>query len=213
MPRQRFDNLEPDRREAILAAAGEEFAANGYAGASLSRIIRAAGISKGSLYYYFENKADLFSSVIEEAVGRMVDDVGGLGLARLERSNFWDAVREYGRASVDLMRQDVWYVRLGMAFYRLREDPEAEAAVQPALEWSRSLMRDLLLRGRELEVVRSDLPVDLLVALAMAVDEAGGRWMLEHMAGKSDPELQELVDAQIDVLRDMLDARNEGWES
>ena len=212
MARARFDNLEPDRQESILAVAADEFAANGYAAASLNRIIETAGISKGSLYYYFDDKEDLFTSVVEVALHRLVGDMGGMDLDQLERSNYWEGVRTFGLKSLDLMRNDVWYVRLTMAFPRLRQEPEAVEAVKPALEWGRRLTTELLGRGRELGVVRKDLPLDLLVEVTMAADDAGDRWMIEHLDDFPGEALRKLVEARIDLMRDMLDAENEGWE-
>jgi AcrR family transcriptional regulator len=213
MARARFDNLDPERREAILAAAGEEFARHGYAGASLNRIIDAADFSKGSLYYYFDDKADLFASVIEETVSRLMGDMGGIDLDRLDRTSYWESLRRFAMASVELMSRDVWYVRLAMAFPRLRQEPEAGAGVRPALEWGRRLTTELLSRGRELGVVRRDLPLELLVEVTMAADEAGDRWMFERLDEYQGEALLKLVEARIDLMRDMLDAENEGWES
>ena len=60
MPTKRFENIDPERKKKILDAARLEFIRNGYDGASLNTIIREAGISKGSLYYYFEDKIDIY---------------------------------------------------------------------------------------------------------------------------------------------------------
>ncbi|MGK7312367.1 MAG: TetR/AcrR family transcriptional regulator [Candidatus Longimicrobiales bacterium M2_2A_002] len=213
MARARFQNLEPERQEAILSAAADEFAAHGYSGASLNRIIEAADISKGSLYYYFDDKADLFASVVEAAMERLFRVVEGFSLDELSRSDFWETVRQVGLRSVDLMKEDTWDVRLALAFPRLREEPEAGEGVRPMLEWGRDFTEDLLRRGRELQVVRRDLPLDLLVEVTMALDEAGDRWMVEHLDEYRDEEaFRELVEARIDLMRDMLDAENEGWE-
>ena len=212
MAKSRFENLPPERRETILEAAGEEFAGRGYAGAALSRIIEAAGISKGSLYYYFEDKADLFNTVVMAAVERMLGDVGGMALDELTASSFWDTVREVGLRSVELTTRDAWYVRLALAFPRLREEPQAGEAVKPALEWGRQFTRSLLGRGRELRVVRRDLPLELLVEITMAADEAGDRWMMRHWDEYGPEKRGKLIEARIDLMRDMLDAENEGWE-
>jgi AcrR family transcriptional regulator len=212
MARARFTNLDNDRQEAILSAAAEEFAANAYAGASLSRIIEAAGISKGALYYYFDDKADLFATVIDETMKRLVHDMGGFDLDRLDRSNFWESLRAFGLRSTELMSADTWYVRLALAFPRLRDDPEAAEGVRATLEWSRRLTTGVLERGRELQVVRRDLPLGLLVEVTMATDEAGDRWMLERLDEYQGERLRQLVEARIDMMRDMLDAENEGWE-
>ena len=65
MARTRFENLARDKQEAILEAAAEEFAEKGFEAASINRIIRASGMSKGSVYYYVEDKADLFATTFQ----------------------------------------------------------------------------------------------------------------------------------------------------
>ena len=213
MARARFENLDPERQEGILSAAADEFATHGYTGASLNRIIEAAGISKGSLYYYFDDKADLFASVVETAMQRLFRVVEGMSLDDLDRTSFWDRVRQVGLRSIDLMKEDTWDVRLAMAFPKLREEPEAGEGVRPMLEWGRQFTTNLLRRGRELQVVRRDLPLELLVEITLAADEAGDRWMVEHLEEYEDEaRLRKLMEARIDLLRDMLDAENEGWE-
>jgi AcrR family transcriptional regulator len=210
--RNRFDNLDPERREAMLAAAADEFAERGYGGASLSRIIEAAGISKGSLYYYFNDKEDLFATTVKVAMRRLVEAAGGFDLEALTRETYWDALRAFGMRSAELYSRQEWYVRFGLAFARLRDEPEAGSAVRPALEWGRRITRDVLARGQELGTVRQDLPLDLLVEVTMAVDEAGDRWFAAHHEKYADADLRALVEARIDLMRDMLDAQHEGWE-
>ncbi|WP_010508903.1 TetR/AcrR family transcriptional regulator [Komagataeibacter europaeus] len=54
------------KRQQILAGAARVFARQGYEGASMSGIARDAGVSKGTLYNYFESKATLFSAFVEQ---------------------------------------------------------------------------------------------------------------------------------------------------
>ncbi|MBB6629539.1 TetR/AcrR family transcriptional regulator [Nocardioides sp. KIGAM211] len=51
-------------REAVLAAAHETFAADGYHGATLARIAARAGFSKGAVYSNFASKEDLFLALL-----------------------------------------------------------------------------------------------------------------------------------------------------
>lgn len=60
MPKQTFFNLNRKKRLRIIRAALTEFAEHGYQNANLDRIVSKAGIPKGSLYQYFENKEDFF---------------------------------------------------------------------------------------------------------------------------------------------------------
>lgn len=54
-----------DTRSAILAAAREEFATSGYAGASLRGIARRAGVDPRLVHHYFDGKAALFAEIID----------------------------------------------------------------------------------------------------------------------------------------------------
>lgn len=57
---------EADKRAQILEGARQIFFAHGFNGASMSDIAQAAGVSKGTLYVYFENKERLFAALVEE---------------------------------------------------------------------------------------------------------------------------------------------------
>ncbi|RFD20117.1 TetR family transcriptional regulator [Komagataeibacter melaceti] len=54
------------KRQQILAGAARVFAEKGYEGASMSSIARDAGVSKGTLYNYFDSKATLFAAFVEQ---------------------------------------------------------------------------------------------------------------------------------------------------
>lgn len=67
MPKSTFFNLPEEKRRQILDLAIEEFAYNDYKTASISNIVARAGIAKGSLYQYFEDKRDLYLYLIQLA--------------------------------------------------------------------------------------------------------------------------------------------------
>lgn len=52
------------RRDAILAAALEEFSAKGFAAARLDDVAKRAGVAKGTIYLYFADKEGLFQELI-----------------------------------------------------------------------------------------------------------------------------------------------------
>src|SRR5436190_16378630 len=55
-------------QERILAAALEEFAAKGFAGARVDVIARNARINKRMLYHYFGDKEELFRAVLRRKI-------------------------------------------------------------------------------------------------------------------------------------------------
>lgn len=66
---------DPEKRNQILAGARQMFFERGFDAASMGDIARVAGVSKGTLYVYFENKEDLFGALVsiecEETAERM----------------------------------------------------------------------------------------------------------------------------------------------
>jgi AcrR family transcriptional regulator len=211
MTSQRFHNLTPERQEALLAAAADEFAAYGYTAASMNRIVERAGSSKGAFYYYFENKADLLATVVEAAMARVLTEMQFPEPESLSAATFWDRLRETMLESMRLLDVETWYMRVLHAFYRLREEKEAREATAGVMDRSRELLAAFLRRGRDLGVVRTDLPLDLLVDIYVAADEAGDRWMMQRWKDLSGQEKHALMDARFDLVRDMLDAQHMGW--
>ncbi|MGB9200231.1 TetR/AcrR family transcriptional regulator [Methanobacterium sp.] len=62
-----------ERKNELIAAAFDEFTLNSYENASLNNIIKTAGISKGTFYYNFENKMELYLSMVEIAGRNQVE--------------------------------------------------------------------------------------------------------------------------------------------
>jgi TetR/AcrR family transcriptional regulator len=54
------------KRTAILDAAKEEFIDHGYEAASINRIIRTSGTSKGTFYYHFSSKQELYAELLQD---------------------------------------------------------------------------------------------------------------------------------------------------
>jgi AcrR family transcriptional regulator len=60
------------RREAILAAALDEFAARGFAAARLDDVARRAGVAKGTIYLHFRDKEALFQDLVRSVLSPLV---------------------------------------------------------------------------------------------------------------------------------------------
>jgi TetR/AcrR family transcriptional regulator of autoinduction and epiphytic fitness len=62
--------LSPEKREAILQGAMQEFLEHGYAGARIDKIVVAAGVSKATVYRHFADKEALFTALIQRIAGK-----------------------------------------------------------------------------------------------------------------------------------------------
>jgi AcrR family transcriptional regulator len=72
----------PARREAILDAALEEFAANGFYETSLEGVADRAGISKALIYEHFSSKRDLHEALLARYRQKLLERVIGTSSAR-----------------------------------------------------------------------------------------------------------------------------------
>lgn len=62
--------LSPEKTEAILCGAMQEFLEHGYAGARIDKIVAAAGVSKATVYRHFADKKALFNVLIQRMAAR-----------------------------------------------------------------------------------------------------------------------------------------------
>ena len=88
----RWQRRSEDRPREICAAALQVFAKKGFAAAKLDDIARRAGVSKGTLYLYFKDKAELFQAVVRDAVAPNIETVAGA--ANFHDAPFADVVRQ-----------------------------------------------------------------------------------------------------------------------
>lgn len=112
------------KREAILAAALDEFSSQGFAAARLDDVARRAGVAKGTIYLYFRDKESLFQELIRTMLTPLVGTIEALGAADLPLAALADHIVElFVREVYETRRKDV--VRLmiseGRRFPKLAE--------------------------------------------------------------------------------------------
>jgi AcrR family transcriptional regulator len=65
-----------ERRQAIVAAALEEFVARGFTATRLDDVARRAGVAKGTIYLHFKDKESMFEELIRTAIVPLVSRLG-----------------------------------------------------------------------------------------------------------------------------------------
>src|SRR5260370_41883945 len=97
MPFPRFHNLPLEKRERLMEVAAQEFAAYGFEDASVDRILETVQMSKGAAYDDFEDKVDLFFTVIQYCNERLKLFDLELDPATPTAENFWPTSAERHR--------------------------------------------------------------------------------------------------------------------
>lgn len=102
----------PPNREAILAAAREQFADRGYDGATIRGIAAGAGVDPALVHHYYGSKADLFAAALRLPVTPatvladvLQGDLDGLGERLVRRFlDLWSSDAGIGASIVGLLR-------------------------------------------------------------------------------------------------------------
>jgi AcrR family transcriptional regulator len=175
----RFQKLSAERRHRLLSAAAVEFAAKGFQGAALTAIAEKSGMGKASFYYYFADKADLCATVLDEAWRRFRME-GRLDLGSLTAETFWPSFEAATRENLEKCVEEPWLLAAAKLLNRSATHGPGEAVLDEYREKRREWEAAFIQRGQELGAVRSDVPADLLVAIALSARQASNLWILDR---------------------------------
>lgn len=200
MPRPRFDKLEPERRSALLRIAAEEFAEHGYEAASYNRIIERAGVSKGAIYYYFDDKEDLYATVLRDALQRIIVETGDVGGAA-DANGFWRAYEDWYQRSLQLFQDDPHAVGLSRSLVKALSRGAATGVLAELRAFAHGLLAEVVRQGQAVGAIRTDLPFELLLAVLMALEEGVDLWLGDHIGDRSAAELGRLATTLTELVR------------
>ncbi|HZZ49765.1 MAG TPA: TetR/AcrR family transcriptional regulator [Pseudonocardia sp.] len=174
MPTARFFRLPEERRFAVLEAAEAEFGANGFSRGSVNAIAAAANISKGSLFQYFEDKAELCAYLSDLVCGRIRDAM----TARFERLPWSEDFFGSLQSAVEYWMHYYAEHPAELAFttaVNLEPDPATQRAVRAAVNQHYiDVFQPLLKAAHSSGQLAPEADLDLFLALIML--------MLPHLA-------------------------------
>jgi AcrR family transcriptional regulator len=146
-----------ERRDAILAAALDEFAGRGFAATRLDDVARSAGVAKGTIYLHFADKETLFQELIRLEIGPVVAALEGMSHADVPlRQVMGQLIEVFVREVLETRRKDV--IRLviteGPRFPKL-----AEFYYREVISRVMRTIQSMLRRAHERGELVSDAPV------------------------------------------------------
>jgi TetR/AcrR family transcriptional regulator, repressor for uid operon len=151
------------RRERILAAAQECFSRSGFHRTTMQDVCRAAGISAGALYLYFDSKESLIAGIVESEQARVINQFASLHGA----ANVLAGITEVMRNCLAAQSADKAVLFLEIVAESGR-NPNVRMALRRVDEAIHGSLRDVLLRatqdGRIVPRVEIDRLVDMMAA-------------------------------------------------
>lgn len=196
-PRKRRKEARPSE---LLAAALDLFVEKGYAATRLEDVASCAGVSKGTLYLYYENKEALFKAVIQE------------GIVPVIAENEAIAAQHTG-SSFDLMEKLLanWWIKIGLTAFagipklmvaESRNFPElGRYYVENVINRGRALVGSALKRGMASGEFRSmDVETTIDVVIAPILMLLIWRYSMSCCIGNEDNP-QQYLQIHVDLLR------------
>jgi len=194
----RWQRRKDARPAELVAAALEVFVEKGFAATKLADVARRAGVTKGTVYLYFDSKEALFKAVVRETIVPVIAQ--GEALAR----SFTGSAREL----VERLVREYWRLVGETALAGIPKLMMAEAATFPEL--TRFYYDEVVTRGHRLMagVIERGIkngefrPVDVMVAAKLAMSPLIHAVVARRAFASCMPEafnVQQYLDTHIDL--------------
>jgi TetR/AcrR family fatty acid metabolism transcriptional regulator len=180
-----------DKRDALLRAAIETFAARGFFNAQVADVARTAGVAAGTVYLYFRGKDDLLISIFEKTMKEAI--AAGRG-AIASIADPVAQLRTIARLHLDRMSRDR---ELAVVFQvELRQSTKfMERFSTTHVREYLGIIRDVVAQGQAAGVFRRDLNPTLAAKLLFGMlDEMATNWILSKRKYSLTSQADAIVD-------------------
>jgi TetR/AcrR family transcriptional regulator len=135
-----------DNRERLLTCALDLFSRRGYDTVGVREVVEAAGVTKPTLYHYFDSKRGLLEALLRREAGRLQAELRRA--AGYEHDLVLTLMRTAG-AYFEFARQNPDFYRLQLALSFAPPENEAHGAMLPFLQDQQQVLEDLFFQAAE----------------------------------------------------------------
>lgn len=180
-----------DKRDAILRAAIETFAARGFFNAQVADVARSAGVAAGTVYLYFRGKDDLLISIFERT---MTEAIAAGRESVVAKPGAVERLREIARLHFERMGRDR---NLAVVFQvELRQSTKfMERFSATYLRQYLGIIRDVIAEGQAQGTLRQGVNPTLAAKMFFGgLDEMATNWVLSKRKYSLEAQADEIVD-------------------
>ena len=191
-----------DQSQALYEASLTEFAAHSFQDASLNDILKAADMNKGSFYYRFSDKMELYLSLLYRVGMEKLKLFEEAGVSK-SSGGFFDEFRNMAILGLRMAQKDVRFLVFSRRI--LQEDPSVREQITKTFgNLSGTLLTDMVERAKVAGEFRPDLPTETVVFVIET--------LLNHLDSMIPPDwddesVLQAVDRLLDVIRSGVGAK------
>lgn len=190
-----IDKIPEDKKEKIIEVSVKEFAEKGYDKASTNTIVKESGISKGLLFYYFENKKNLYLYLVDYCLDFVVK--------RFEKSievmssDFFKRIMEFGLMKIEIANEHPYiYDIVFEAFINIPEPVKIEMEEKYA-EISKKTM-PIVMSNIDYSMFRCDIDVNKAIEYIFLAFEGIQKKYITRYRGKKE----EIINNMDEIMRE-----------
>jgi AcrR family transcriptional regulator len=205
MPRPRWNHLDPEKQALIRQTTLQELGEFGVDGASYNRIIKKSGVSKGAMYYYFDDRNDLFHTALLHMVDELIGSYPRPEHPPTHPEEFWVVARSVLRHGVHWFHAHPIEAKVVLQLGPTARDSLPEKYRTPERQVA-ALFLQILALAQRIGAVRTDLPFPFLMELVLGVQRTCDRWLILH-ANEPEGVLEEKITLVLDILQRLVEPR------
>ena len=183
----KFLNLEQEKQDRVINAAIKEFAEKGYDKASTNEMVKEAGISKGLLFHYFQNKKQLFLSLFDYCVELISEEF--YKKVNIAETDFFIRIRQSVLIKMDLLFQYPNIFKFIEAAY-MDDSSEIKVELEKKVKELNTINIEKIYEGIDVSKFREDIDIQKTLKIIT--------WTLEKMSDEEVSKAKLLPEHRID---------------
>lgn len=178
MPKQTFFNLSEEKRQRIIEAATEEFAAYPFRETSITRLITRAGIPRGSFYQYFTDMKDLYLYIIEISADRKIKYINE-AVVKEKDTSFFRRMKALYAGGIKYALENPLLAAMGM--YLMKDDLQFRQEVMGSMaDKSNDFFEEFFKQGKDRGEIKPEIDIEMISVLISAINIAIVDYYLAH---------------------------------
>jgi AcrR family transcriptional regulator len=195
----RLSNIDEKKKIKIINSAMEEFSKNSYDKASTNRIVEKAGISKGSLFNYFESKKKLYEYLKEFSIVEIAEEI--VENVNWEESDLFKRIKEIALIKLEIFRKYPYIIGFTK---RINAGKSIEELKKIYEEYVPNIYEKIYIKNIDFTLFREDVGIEEVMNIFIWTFEKLGENYLNQIKFGEKVDMEEMsdeVDRYVDVLK------------
>ncbi|HAE60803.1 MAG TPA: TetR/AcrR family transcriptional regulator [Eubacteriaceae bacterium] len=200
MPKDTFYNLAEEKRMKIYGAALDEFSNHPFKQASVNRIVKNAGIAKGSFYQYFKDKKDLYKYLIDEIYKKKITYLTPTMKNPFDM-NFFDLLRDIYASGLKFAKDNPQLAKIGYHMLRDSGQEVFNEVIDEKKGEGIQIYKQILELGIKRGDIRSDINLDMSAYFLFQLGNSLSNDFIEFFDTGEEKQVFNLVEGMIEMLK------------